>query len=405
MNNKAIYKLFMCFLLGISFKVFAIHQEKYEEIIYETISLINTESIENNKEKIEINFALIKEKVQNDLKIGRVDTNINEYLLIFGLLYDDLVSLQSMLINKDIKDLNHKIHGYLNLNSTKKLSLAVQENRVSQKTKILVQKNSSCFYFLNGNIIEFDNFFTVPAGIPFYFAIECQANLFEVKKIVPTETQREVLVNFSNLKKKLEVPATLPNPFNALNDTDDELENIEELDKSRITYRLGIGIVHNTNKLKELEISNAHLPSGTFLSYSLSASYNKFMLSFQYANVTRIAHQSYAFNNPYLSESSEKKVRFTTSSHYYNLGLGREFTIRQFNENFSIDSLLSLNTIILQNTSPEMTHTGFGFMTHIGPTLRIYEVLFMDFKLGIAKYFGQINEFQIFGDLGIFVLF
>ncbi|MGY3803565.1 hypothetical protein ACWNT8_05870 [Pigmentibacter ruber] len=389
-------KIIIYFLIILSIfnkeKLYSLNVEKYDEIIEETLQSLGKENEFESKKKIEINYKLIKEKVQSDLKIGKIDTNLNEFLFIHGIYFNDLLSLQSLIINREISQLDSILKKHLSLAIIKKLSLAIQENRIAQQVKILVQKNNQCFYYLNGYLIEFDKYFTAPAGVPFYFAIDCPSNMFEIKKIVTSETQLEYKVDFKNLEQKQEYPSTIPNPFQALNDYDDESPLAE---KSYFNYFIGMGILNDFGKFKELGLNNLNLSAGKLLFIDTKVTYKNYFLSFDYASVKFKSEKKYEFTNSYTNEKTEKKAIFTTTGNYFDIGIGYNIQLFEIYKKLSFETSLSSHLAILQNEYSPINLYGFGLKLIFGPVFNINEHFFLNIKTGLNYFCGEIYGYQI----------
>ncbi|WGL58870.1 hypothetical protein QEJ31_10085 [Pigmentibacter sp. JX0631] len=389
-------KILFFLLIGTVFftnsKSYSLNIEKYEEIIEETLQFLSSEDIHENKEKIEINYKLIKEKVQSDLKIGKIDTNLNEFLFIHGIFYNDLLSLQSVIMNREISQLDGKLKKHLNLGIIKKLSLAIQENKIAKQTKILVQKNIQCFYYLNGYLVEFDKYFTVPAGVPFYFAIDCPSNMFEIKKVVTSETQIETKIEFKNLQKKHEFPTTMPNPFQAFHDYDDD--NLTE-DENHIKYSLGLGYLNDFGRLKELGVRSFNLSEGKILLLNTKVTYKNLFVTLNYAPIKLNSEKKYEFTNSYTNEKTEKNAKFTVTGNYFDIGIGYIFQLLEIKDKIALETAFTSQLAILQNEYSSINLYGFGLQFNFGPVIYINEHFFLDIKTGINYFSGEIYGFQI----------
>ncbi len=404
MKNKSIYLLLFILTFLLNENLFAIGNEKYEEIIEETLEIIHSNPSELINDKLEINYKLIKEKVQNDLKIGKVDTHLNEYLFIHGVIYNDIISLQSFLLNRDIKDIESRITKYLNLSIIKKLALAAQENRMSQKTKVYVSKNTNCFYFINGHNIDFEKYFIVPAGVPFYFAVECNTHSYEIKKVVTAETQQEIKIEFKNLQNKVEMPTGVPNPFQASRDYDED-DDLEDKNNSNFRYRLGIGFINDYTILKDRKISNLEMPTGKFMNYNFALLYNNYIFSASYARVHLEIKKSFEFYDSYSNSHSEKQVLLRIPANYYEIALGRVLQLYQFNDTVVIDNLFAVTAVILQSNFSAANMNAFGIKYQVGPTIKLNELFLLDINVGVSKFFGQIDGFQVSTNFGVLFQF
>lgn len=277
------------------------------EIVKET--LILHENYELNTEKLEKNFNLIEEIVKFQLNIGYENVDLDLYLFLKGIVKDDIYSLQTLLVDIDSKNLSLDLTNLINTSIAKKMSFALKENRISNKTKIELKFNKnlkSCHYYLNGKVLNNMNHFLSPSGIPIYLAIYCEKN-FEVQRIIPDAAQSVYTVHFNNLKNKNNIPSTLPNPYPSIyaknlksNNQDNKLN---EIDAYEINF--SSGYLFNYNK----KIHN-HFNYNSMLSinnYLLLLGYSKVMVNAK--NLTILRNKS-LFDYPIFEPSNLFKVAF-----------------------------------------------------------------------------------------------
>lgn len=246
------------------------------EIAKET--LILHENYELNSEKLEKNFNLIEEIVKLQLSIGYENVDLDLYLFLKGIVKDDIYSLQSLLVDIESQNLSLDLTNLINSSIAKKMSFALKENRISNKTKIKIKLNKnikSCQFYLNGKVLKNINHFFSPSGIPIYIAIYCEKN-FEVQRIIPDAAQSLYTVNFNNLKNKNIVPSSLPNPYpstytkNLKSNLQDN--KLNEMDAYEIDF--SSGYLYNYNK----KIHN-------YYTYNSVLSINNYLLLLGYSKV------------------------------------------------------------------------------------------------------------------------
>ncbi|BBH52090.1 hypothetical protein [Fluviispira sanaruensis] len=431
--QENIYAMNRADLIELSSEIVQIYENKKEKVITDL-----------DKEKIEQKFYDIKEIVQADLKSGNKNVSIDIYLFLKGLLKNDITSLQSLISADNIETFAKDLAQLIHYSAAQKLSFALKENRIAYKTSIHIKQNTdqkNCQVYWNGKPLENIKPIFLPVGVPVYISLFCPNNLFEVKYIQSSETQRNLTVVFDQLKKiQFNNKDMMPNPnkniikftsFNLykrnnknqidyfkakennqtaqtetnennqlvqqLNHTKIKNINVSQDKKSRSIFAIGSGfsMIYDFGYLRKINASQFGMSKGLIFTLGIFAQFKGFLFLFDYAKIDAYNSKSLVFingnyngNNAY---NYETKIKYS----YFKPSLGYRFILNDTFKNYSmtLDALLNYSSLI--STQTASSSQGVGFQFAFGLSKQIIANFNWDFSLGSAYSLGTLRGFQL----------
>ncbi|MES2615692.1 MAG: hypothetical protein V4591_09780, partial [Bdellovibrionota bacterium] len=152
----------------------------------QTLKLNETSNDYFVKKEVYEKFSDIKEFIQTELKNGNKSARVDVFLLLDGLVQNNLSSLQSFLATGH-NDIFHKeFSEYITYDYAEKLAYALKENKRLLTTEYIVDnsiRKGKCVNYVNGYKINNNISFLAPAGLPYYVSSYCNDNTFAVLKI------------------------------------------------------------------------------------------------------------------------------------------------------------------------------------------------------------------------------
>lgn len=414
MNIKKIFRVFIIFLIIIfAYCSHAIDKNLILKIAEDTI-LLNEKNDNNiNTEKIDKNLLDIKEMTQLEIKMGNPSAFIDIYLFLKGIVKDDIYSLQSLLFQSETQELPSYITKLINYSVAKKLALALKENRISIKTKIIIKKfreKNNCELYVNGNLLKNSFSFYSPAGIPIYVGLYCDDNTFEIQKIRPGESQESQHVLFNHFVERQNIPVSLPNPntvkkvnvsfkekLNETNKFDSLNENSKnfEMEKNDFQFVTGLGFLKDFGALSNANVRNIKFSKGAIL-YSRSYIRSKyFLISFDYSNVILKEKLQIIFIDPHSKSETKMDGIVNSNGYFIRPGMGICVPFFYLTEKSKIESDFLANVTFLKGEYASSHKIGYGVQSAIGPSFELGSGFIFDFKLGVGYSFGKLNGFQL----------
>lgn len=261
-----------------------------ENLIEEAKQILNTPPNEyHGKKELYDQLSHLKSQVQSDLKGGLQTASVDIYLLLDGLIDDNLKSLQSYLAFSTQEDLAKNFGSAITYSYAQKLASALKENRSTTQTQFNVhsiKEKEHCTLVINGKKQTLKNAFYGPAGIPFYVALYCKDGTFEAREVTSEPYQTRFTIRFENYEKIRSQEALLalgiPNPHPA--DQEQPCATCQKSQKfelpttqspTNFALSTGVGIDAFEKTIEDENISNANLPYG-FLLYSSSKLQSQF---------------------------------------------------------------------------------------------------------------------------------
>jgi hypothetical protein len=381
--KKIVFLKKIFYLFFISFKAYAFDRHSLINLAQETIKIYEKESIyseeEDKTKKLKDNLLKIKILTQKEIKNGNPQAPIDIYLFLNGIINDDSYSLQSLLALSSEYELPKDLSQIISYSIAKKLAFAMKENRISQKTKIIIKSSSfkkDCQVYFNGFLIKNRKSFTSPAGVPFYLGIYCQDKTFEIQKVHPKESQQKMNVFFKDLKiiKGLDATNSLsskmsPKDINqpTTSQQTSAIFNTKNF-KNLLQITTGIGfaktnIAVTSNQAKYRFFKKIH--TNPFFFSTSSLRYQYFLFSFDF---TELLHKVTLYNI-LMKELNTLYLR-------YALGLGLPIIV--LSKNIHIEAALQGTFSQLIGHNYDYYRNGFGIQASLGPRFHITNHFFVD---------------------------
>ena len=396
-------------------------QSNIVSLAKDTLKIHSTHRNSFEKKQAVEQFADIKEFIQSDLLSGNPSARVDIFLLLDGLIENNLLSLQSYLATADNRVFSKEFAGNINYAYAEKLAYALKENKNLLKTEYVYDTDNthgSCENYINGFKINQNSSFFGPAGLPYYVATYCSDKTYAIQKIKGEPAQARFNIHFSNYKtldsnKFLSTPNTIPLsvPDKDLNSMDAysplqplkeslQKESLPELSQNNsqndlsfstqtssnskeslqsiapnFSISTAIGYSHNSGSLTTKSISNFNQSSGTIITSNTSIEFKKWFVEFDAAPIQQKVSETKQniYTNGQGQALIDTKVSHLTQNGFFiRTLLGYHENVYEFNSktSLSISPILSLTTIQTQGVSPYSNHfLGLGALSQIEYTI------------------------------------
>jgi hypothetical protein len=194
-------KILALFLIMATWPIYAAND--IVELAKEALSLNGDATDYENKKDVTEKFADIKEFIQQDFKNGNAKARVDIFLLLDGLIQNNLSSLQSLLATNNNDIFAQEFGDSINYNSAEKLAYALKENKLLLTTEYVIDTQAAqghCESYVNGTKIKNNNSFFAPSGLPYYVASYCDNNTFSVAKIQSESAQPKYTVRMGDFE-------------------------------------------------------------------------------------------------------------------------------------------------------------------------------------------------------------
>lgn len=401
-----IKKIFLL-LIFFTFKsnIFA---ENHNNIIESAKNIMILYNNKTNKDEINTKLIDLKELVQFNIKTGNPLSSIELYLFLDGIINDNLYSLQSFLSQIETNQIPPYISKMINDDISKKIELAINENKIAIKTNILVnipKTKNQCNLYINGILSNNKFSFYTPSGIPIYVGLYCDDNTFEIQKISSEEAQQILNLKFNNFKEQNKIPDFVPNPnpnpstkINKINNIKiSDKENTEQFkfEKKLFQFGTGIGFSKDFGSLYRENIYNLKLWKGYFIYSSSYLKYNFLLFSFDFSKINLKEKKQIIFEKSDISTKSTIEDNVFQTKYFMRPGLGISLPISQLSQIALLENDFLLNTSIFTNGSFSMSQTGYGIQNLFGLSIKLNSKFLFNFKVGGSYTFGEINGVQL----------
>lgn len=401
MKKIVFFKIYA--LLQILNTFFCAHAATREEVLkkaHHILELNEKSSDYDNKKMVFEKYLEMKESIRADFVSGNQLAPIDVYLLIDGLVEDNLQSLQTLLAASDRNSLEKDLAPALSYEDAQKLAFALKQNKTSFQTEFIIKNNTpskKCVYRFNGYELKNRTSFYNPSEIPLYVGSYCDDNTFEIKKIQSESMQRKYVIQFSNDRKILfekqnQENFNIPNPGRAHEDDENDghgktvSPNVTEEMQTDWDDEAGAGIQYSRffGTLTNENVSN------------FGSNYGVLALSHWYVRHQYLvaALDAAPLNRDYVTlyqslDQSIPPTKTVEAQHGFlirpSIGLGNTFYGKSKKIGLTAKALLGA-TILKTNGNDPLSETGFGFEGMFGPSLLLWK---NHFKVDVLAHIGQ----------------
>ena len=298
-------KYFILFLfLFVSFELDA--EDNSDNIVtlaQDTLKLNESSMDYTNKKEVTEKYTDVKEFIQQDYKNGNKNARVDIFLLLDGLVQNNLSSLQSLLSTNNNDIFTKEFSENINYNYAEKLAYALKENKLLLTTEYDIEtnsKNNHCVNYVNGNLIKNNNTFLAPSGLPYYIGSYCDDNTFSVIKIQSEPAQPKYVIKLNNYQpiqfsgKNLIVESSKISS-SVVQNKENSSKTIETQSKmthltsqeQEIQFSSRFGYNYFSGYTQDQKISNGNLTYGSIIYTKLMAKFNRYFFSLSFAPLNK----------------------------------------------------------------------------------------------------------------------
>ncbi len=256
------------------------------DLAKEILKLNQNSANYNTKKQVLEKFADLKEYVQTDLKNGNKLARVDIFLLLDGLVQDNIYSLQSYLATNNEELFANEFSDSINYDYAEKLSYALKENKHLLTTEYIVEEPKdfkNCKSYVNGTKITNNKTFYAPAGLPYYVASYCDGGKFALAKVHSETVQAKYVVHLSQYRKTYnEEDNALKNDSNYIESEINKINANDDIDSAIENYKNDISSNETnnqqTNIQKDEDFGKLFLSGGGIYYDFYSGLVNKFEL-------------------------------------------------------------------------------------------------------------------------------
>lgn len=316
-------------------------------------------------------YGILKEQIKKNFLNGDEFAAVDIYLLLDGLVEDNTQSLQSLLATNDFEILSKDLSEALSYDDAQKLASALKQNKSAFQTEFSLTKKGwpqKCTFRVNGNVLKNGStHFRAPSEIPIYVASYCENGIFEVKKIQSESFQQSKEIVFENdnhVVMNEETKKKIPNPGRTKGTG--YFSKAQENSKSRNTdFLIAVHLQKFFGSLENLNLHNAELPAGMFLSSELQFKNEHFITGIDFTVLNR---NHVALRTHFDTSIPDEK---TVQAHHALLlrpFIGYEIPFSQNNTvSWTASAFLGVPIIQVLEQTP-VTYSGVSTQEHVGPT-------------------------------------
>jgi hypothetical protein len=258
------------------------------------------------KKEVAEKFSDIKEYIQSDLKNGNRNVRVDIYLLLDGLIQNNLLSLQSFLATNKNDVFTKEFSDNITYDYAEKLAYALKENKRLLTTEYIIEdtrQKTKCVNYVNGYKLSNNKSFIAPAGLPYYVATYCMDNTFAVAKVQSENAQPKYVISLSDFQENTyvslpekEAPVldqVAPSKPHANSQTVIvtpsvvEEKSFMEQSQRKFIVSSGVGINSFFGNTKNENISTMDLDCGTIIYSTSGIQYDIYYFSFDFAPISR----------------------------------------------------------------------------------------------------------------------
>lgn len=346
------------------------------------------------KEALE-KFADIKDNIQTALKNGNKEARVDIFLLLDGLVQNNLSSLQSFLATSNYDNYSKEFSQSISYEYAEKIAYALKENKHLLTTEYIISNPShkgKCTNYVNGFPIKNNISFMAPAGLTYYVASYCDDNTFSLNKIQAENAQAKYEIHFASYQE-------ISRPMDILTDTQkSKMTGAERLEKSADNYdknnnyliSSGVGYNYFSGKTKDESIYTSGLNYGSIIYSTSYLKYKNFLIGIDLSATKKDAKKQ---ENVTTTNGQNIKRTDTTQKTKVEEGIfirpsvginAQVYSFNQFNS-FFVEPIASLMMIKTQSYSS----SAFGFNFNPGLKTKLEEKLFLISKLNLGADFSD----------------
>lgn len=405
---QPIFLLFkIIFLLSLSFPLFGLDRNALLEKAAHVIKSNAIATDYTGKKQVYDRYLEIKEQVKSDFISGNRHADIDLYLLLDGLIDDNIQSLQALLALANDHMMEKELVSSFSYEDAQKLAFALKQNKSAFQSEFLLQTadpKKNCTYIVNGHELKQLKSFRAPSEIPIYVGSYCDDGTFEVKKVQSESMQRQDVIVFSDHKKiffdaKNPAQVHIPNPRQAsqmqkssprtswADDRDVDGKNGVEFG---LQWRKFYGSLSSDN------MNNSHLNSGAFLIPYTKLYHENIFLEIDLSPVD----QQYTTLHKSLNQEENKRTQ-TQTGFFLRSGFGFDLDLPKHADwiDWNLEALAMMSLIKITGPAPN-TEIGFGAQLGVGPSFGISPRIKITSQINLGQDFGRIQGTSLGAQLG-----
>lgn len=407
MNFLSVFKVLLALLiLFTSFPIIALERN---EILAKSIAVLklNEKALGyDSRKQVYEKYLEVKDEVKSDFISGNQYAAIDVYLLLDGLVEDNLQSLQTLLATNDNELLEKELASALSYQDAQKLAFALKQNKTAFQTEFVIKNNEiskKCIYTVNGHELKNKKIFQTPSEIPVYVGAYCDDNTFEIKKIQSESLQKQYVISFSDYNKIFfdkedSSDMRIPNPGHAKYQSEAQnnsySEEMETEDFQKESIETGIQGQQFFGTLEAENIYNSGFNSGMILTSYTKIQHQNFLAVIDFASVNRDYTTLRKNLNPELDSTTmtQKQKGF-----FIRPALGLEYDFFKNSTRFDLvlDVLATMTILRTENDNGINTQKGFGIQTHFGPSLLLGKHFKTSIQTSLGQDFGEIQGMSV----------
>jgi hypothetical protein len=410
MSFLSIFKVILVLLIFlISFPIIALERNEILEKSIDILKLNEKALGYDTRQQVYEKYLEIKEEIKSDFISGNQHAAIDVYLLLDGLVEDNLQSLQALLATNNNELLEKELASALSYQDAQKLAFALKQNKTAFQTEFIIKNNEiskKCVYVVNGHELKNKKIFQTPSEIPVYVGAYCDDNTFEIKKIQSESLQKQYVIRFSDYNKiffdkKNASSMPIPNPGHARyqsadqNSHDGDSEEMETDDFRKDSIETGIQGQQFFGTLEAENIYNAGFNSGMILTSYTKIQHGSFLAVIDFASVSRDYTTLRKNLNPELDSTT---ITQKQNGFFIRPAFGLEYDFFKNSNRFDLAlDVLATMTILRTEAYGANMQTGFGVQTHFGPSLLLGKHFKASIQTSLGQDFGEIQGMSVGG--------
>lgn len=408
MSFLSIFKVILVLLIFlISFPIIAIERNEVLEKSIDILKLNEKALGYDTRQQVYEKYLGIKEEIKSDFISGNQHAAIDVYLLLDGLVEDNLQSLQALLATNNNEILEKELASALSYQDAQKLAFALKQNKTAFQTEFIIKNNESskkCVYVVNGRDLKSKKTFQTPSEIPVYVGAYCDDNTFEIKKIQSESLQKQYVIRFSDYNKiffdkKNSSSMPIPNPGHARYQSDDQNgnnadnEEMETDDFIKDSIEIGVRGQQFFGTLESDNVYNMGFNSGMILTSYTKIQHGSFLAAVDFASVNRDYTTLRKNLNPELDSTTRTQRQ---NGFFIRPALGLEYDFFKNSNRFDLVlDVLAVMTILQTEAYDSNMKTGFGVQSHFGPSLMLWKHLNASMQATLGQDFGEIQGMSV----------
>lgn len=359
------------------------------------------------KKQVYDRYLEIKEQVKSDFISGSKNADIDVYLLLDGLIDDNIQSLQALLAVTDDHLMEKELASSFSYEDAQKLAFALKQNKSAFQSEFILQSSDTkenCTYIVNGHHLKNVKAFRAPSETPLYVGSYCDDNTFEIKKVQSESLQKQIVIVFSDHKKiffdaKNTAQVHIPNPgkANQMQKPSSHTSWTDEIDgngKNEIEFGLQWRKFYGS--LASDNMNNSHLNSGVFLIPYMKLYHENIFLEMDLSPVD----QQYTTLHKSLNQEESKRTQ-TQTGFFLRSGFGFDLDLPKHAHwiDWNLEALAMMSLIKITGPVPN-TEIGFGAQLGFGPSFGISPRIKITSQINLGQDFGRIQGTSLGAQLG-----